>query len=338
MFGYIVRRLVTFCITLFGIVILTFMISHIIPGDPAALAAGPTATRATVEALREDMGLNKPLVTQFVDYLQGITQLDFGRSIMSRRPVSEDLLLYFPATLELVIVAFMLYLLLGIPLGIISALARGRGVDIAIRFFSIVGYATPLFVLALWLQYIFYYQLDLFPSGNRLPFLLQPPPRVTGFYLIDSLLVGDTKLFMTSLHHLVLPVISLSLTWLAIATRFTRASMLNELGKDYIKMARLKGLKPWQVVIRHALRNSLIPVITMTSVQFGYFIGGSVLIEVVYLWPGVGTYAFNSTVSLDYAPVMGVTLVTSFVFISVNLLVDLLYPVLDPRIKLTGAR
>jgi peptide/nickel transport system permease protein len=284
------------------------------------------------------MGLDQPLHVQFFNYVKGLTRLDFGRSVITRRPVRDDLVRYFPATVELIVAAFALYLLVGIPAGVIAALTRGRWPDLLIRVVSIIGYAVPLFVTALWLQYGFYFKLGLFPSGERLPVLTTPPERVTGFYTIDSLLAGDFDLFLTTLHHLSLPAMSLAISLTAIAMRFTRASMLNELSMDYVKMARLKGLRRFAVVVKHALRNSLIPVVTITGIQLGYFIGGSVLIETVYQWPGVGFYAYRGILNFDYAPVMSVTLVTSFFFVMINLVIDLLYPILDPRISLTGRR
>jgi peptide/nickel transport system permease protein len=265
-----------------------------------------------------------------------LARLDLGRSIITQRPVKDELAQRFPATFELIFVAFFLYLVIGIPLGILSALAAGRWSDFGIRVFSVVGYAIPLFVTALWLQYFLYYQLGWFPSGERLPVIVSPPARVTGFYLVDSLLAGNLSLFSASVRHITLPALALALGLIAVATRFTRASMLTELNKDYIKMGHLKGLKKADVIVRHALRNSLIPVVTITAIQFGYLVGGSVLVEAVFLWPGVGFYAYNSVLNLDYAPIMGVTLVTSFIFVMTNLLIDLVYPVLDPRIKLAG--
>ena len=335
---YLLRRFFILIITLLGVSVLTFTISHVLPGDPAAVAAGPTATEDTIEAIRRQMGLDQPLHIQYITYLKGVSHLDFGRSVITRRPVRDDLARTFPATLELIAVGFLLYLTLGIPAGVVAALTQGRWPDLAIRSFSIIGYAVPLFVTALWLHYGLYFKLGLFPSGERLPVLITPPNRVTGFYTIDSLLAGDLDLFVTTLRHLALPSMSLAISMMAIATRFTRASMLNELSMDYIKMARLKGLRRFAVVVKHALRNSLIPVVTITGIQLGYFIGGSVLVETVYQWPGVGFYAYKGIINFDYAPVMSVTLVTSFFFVMINLVIDLLYPILDPRITLTGKR
>jgi peptide/nickel transport system permease protein len=325
-------------LTVLGVTLLTFVISHVVPGDPARLAAGPDATQNSIAAIRRQMGLNQPLPLQYVKYLDGLLHLNLGRSIITQNPVRTDLSRYFPATLELVIAAFLIYLLVGIPLGVLAALTRGRWPDTGVRLTTSGLYAVPLFLTALWLQYFFYYRWRLLPQGNELPPFSNPPTRITGMYVVDSLLTGNMPLFWTSLRYLILPAMSLALGLLAIAARFTRASMLTELDKDYVKMAHLKGLRKSRVIIKHALRNSLIPVVTMTGVQFGYFIGGTVLVETVFLWPGMGLYSYNAITSLDYAPILGVTLVSSIFFVLANLLVDLLYPVLDPRISLLKGR
>ena len=338
MWGYIVRRVAALTITLFGVVLLTFIVSHIVPGDPAALAAGPTASVETIERVREERGLNDPLPVQFVSYIRDLSRLDFGTSILTRREVRDDLVRLFPATLEMLGASFLLYIAFGIPLGVIAARWHGHWPDFLARGFSIVAYAMPLFVIALWLQYVFYYKLDILPSGGRLGILVDPPQRVTGFYTIDSLISGDLALFMSVLRHLVLPVTALTLTMLAVAVRFTRASMLDEMDAEYVTMCRLRGLSERRILLKHVLRNSLIPVVTMTGTQLGYLIGGSVLVEIVFLWPGIGTYIFNATVSLDYSPVVGATIITAFFFIFLNFLIDVLYPVLDPRVKVTGSK
>jgi peptide/nickel transport system permease protein len=284
------------------------------------------------------MGLNLSLPVQYGHYLDGLAHLNLGSSIITRDPVRTDLSNYFPATLELVIAAFLIYLLIGIPLGVLAALTKDRWPDAVIRTGTSVLYAVPLFLTALWLQYFFSYRWRLLPQGTELPAFTNPPTRITGMYVVDSLLSGNWSLLATSLRYLLLPAVSLALGLLAIAARFTRASMLTELGKDYVKMAYLKGLSKARVIVKHVLRNSLIPVVTMTGVQFGYFIGGTVLVETVFLWPGIGLYSYNAITSLDYAPILGVTLVSSIFFVLANLAVDLLYPVLDPRISLLKGR
>jgi peptide/nickel transport system permease protein len=335
---YLVRRLGLAFLTILGVTLLTFLISHVVPGDPARLAAGPDATASSIAAIRQQMGLDLPLPVQYGHYLDGLVHLDLGRSIVTQDSVRTDLSNYFPATLELVIAAFVLYLLIGIPLGVLAALTKGRWPDTVIRIGTSVLYAVPLFLTALWLQYFFTYRWRLLPQGKELPPFTEPPTHITGIYVLDSLLTGSGPLLATSLRFLILPAVSLALGLLTIAARFTRASMLTELGKDYVKMAQMKGLSRARVVLKHALRNSLIPVVTMTGVQFGYFIGGTVLVETVFLWPGIGLYSYNAITSLDYAPILGVTLVSSVFFVLANLAVDLLYPVLDPRISLVKER
>lgn len=335
---YLVRRVGLAIITILGVTLLTFVISHVVPGDPARLAAGPDATASSIAAIRQQMGLNLPLPVQYGRYLDGLVHLNLGRSIITGDSVRTDLGNYFPATLELVIAAFLIYLLIGIPLGVLAALTKNRWPDAVIRIGTSVLYAVPLFLTALWLQYFFSYRWRLLPLGNELPPFTSPPTHITGMYVVDSLLSGNWSLLATSLRYLVLPAVSLALGLLAIAARFTRASMLTELDKDYVKMAYLKGLSRARVIFKHALRNSLIPVVTMTGVQFGYFIGGTVLVETIFLWPGIGLYSYNAITSLDYAPILGVTLVSSIFFVLANLAVDLLYPVLDPRISLLKGR
>jgi peptide/nickel transport system permease protein len=331
---YLLRRVGLAVLTIFGVTLLVFLISHVVPGDPARLAAGPDATQSSVAALRRQMGLDRPLPVQYFNYLDGLVHLNLGRSIITQDSVGTDLSHYFPATLELVIAAFLIYLVVGIPLGVLAALTKGRWPDAVISIGTSILYAVPLFLMALWLQYFFAYQWRLLPGGMQLPPFTEPPPHITGMYVVDSLITGNMPLFWTSLRYLFLPAFALALGLLAIATRFTRASLLTELEKDYVKMAHLKGLSKARVIVKHALRNSLIPVVTMTGVQFGYFIGGTILVEVVYLWPGIGLYSYNALTSLDYAPILGVTLVTSIFFIFANLAIDLLYPLLDPRISL----
>lgn len=271
---YLARRIAALAITLLGVVVLTFVVSRVIPGDPAALAAGPTATRETIERVREDRGLNDPLPVQFISYMSDLSRMDFGTSILTRRQVRDDLIRLFPATLELVSAAFLLYIVIGVPLGVVAARWHGKWPDIFARGFSIVAYATPLFVIALWLQYTFFFQLGVLPSGGRIPILMDPPPRVTGFYTVDSLVSGDIALFMTVLRYLVLPVTALALTMLAVAVRFTRASMLDEMDAEYVTMCRLRGLSERRILLKHVLRNSLVPVVTMSGAQLGYLIGG----------------------------------------------------------------
>ncbi len=334
---YLVRRLGFFVIILFGVTILTFSLSHVVPGDPAQLAAGPGASREAVEEIRRINGLDDPLPEQFVRYLGNLTRLDLGTSIVTRRPVTEELASRIPASMELILVAFTAYLAIGIPLAILAATTRRQWVDFAVRFFATTAFAIPSFVLAFWLQIVFFFMLGWLPAGGRLSLTTSRPDSVTGLLTVDGLLAGRPDAVVDALSHLVLPAAALAFGLMAIAVRITRATLLTELEKDYVKVARLKGLPEGSIVRRHVLRNALIPVLTLVGVQFGYLVGGTLVVETVFAWPGLGFYAFNSILNLDYAPVMGVALVTTGVFVTINLVIDLLYPVIDPRIRLWGA-
>jgi peptide/nickel transport system permease protein len=336
MIPYLLRRLVFLVLIAFSVTLTTFVLSHVIPGDPARLAAGPGAERQQVEAIRHRMGLDRPIAEQYVLYLQSLAHFDLGTSIVTRQPVSDELLRRLPATLELVMVSFAIYLVLGIPMAVIAATTRRPAVDVGVRAVATSAHAIPAFVLALWLQFLLFFRLGWFPSGGRLSITLEPPPARTGLLLVDSLLAGRPDAFADAAHHVVLPAIALTFGLMVIAVRLTRATLLTELGKDYVKMARLKGLSEGAIIRRHVLRNSLIPVLTLVGVQFGYLIGGTLVVEEIFSWPGLGAYAFDSIVSLDYAPVMGVVLVTTTIFVLVNFAIDLLYPLIDPRIRLWG--
>jgi peptide/nickel transport system permease protein len=336
MTAYLLRRIVFLVLIAFSVTLTTFVLSHVIPGDPARLAAGPGAERQQVEAIRHRMGLDLPIAQQYGQYLQSLSHFDLGTSIVTKQPVSNELARRLPATLELVLVSFAIYLLLGIPSAVLAATTRRPAVDLAIRAIATTAHAVPAFVLALWLQFLLFFRLGWFPSGGRLTIRLQPPPTTTGFLLVDSVLAGRFDALADAALHLALPAIALTFGLIVIAVRLTRATLLTELGKDYVRMARLKGLSEGAIIRRHVLRNSLIPVLTLVGVQFGYLIGGTLVVEEVFAWPGLGAYAFDSIVALDYAPVMGVVLVTTTIFVLVNFAIDLLYPLIDPRIRLWG--
>jgi peptide/nickel transport system permease protein len=333
---YLARRLAFFLLILWGVTIMTFVLSHVVPGDPALLAAGPGADREQVEQIRQAEGLDRPLLEQYLHYLQNLSRLDLGKSILTRVPVSQELSSRLPATIELVAVSFVVYLCIGIPLAVRAATTRSRVVDLLIRTFATSAHAVPSFVLAIWLQLLFYRQLGWLPSTGRLTLSLDRPPTVTGLYLIDSLFVLRIDIFADALVHLVLPVTALVFALMVTAVRVTRATLLTELAKDYVRMLRLKGLPESLVIRRHVLRNALIPILTLVGVQFGYVVGGTLLVETVFAWPGIGLYAFRSIVSLDYAPVMGVVMITTAIFVFMNFVIDMLYPIIDPRIRLWG--
>jgi peptide/nickel transport system permease protein len=334
--AYVLRRVALLLLICFGVLLMTFFVSHVIPGDPARLAAGPGADRQQVDAIRETLGLDLPVHEQFFRYLDNLRHGDLGTSIVTRQPVTQELRRRIPATLELVLVSFAVYLVSGIALAVVAATTRVRIVDLVVRLGAISAHAIPSFVLALWLQLLLFFHLGWLPATGRLSVLTTPPEDVTGFLLIDSLLDGRPDVFLEAVKYLALPVIALTFGLIAIAVRLVRATVLTELTRDYVKMARLKGLSEGVIIRRHVLRNSLVPALALFGIQFGYLIGGTVVIESIFAWPGLGAYAFDSIVALDYAPVIGITLVTTACFVLVNFLIDLLYPVIDPRIRLWG--
>ena len=329
----ILERLLTLVLKLFGMAVILFVVTQVLPADPAAVAAGTNARPEQIEKIRQDLGLDKPFHEQFITYIAGLARGDLGRSLLTRRAVSDDLRLRFPATAELAIFSGIAIVLTGISLGIVSAVFAGRRLDMLIRLFVVIGMGIPPFVLALFLQLIFAKGLDWFPLEGRLSTFMAPPPHVTGLYTLDSLLAGQWEIFWSSLQHLVLPVAALSLGRLAVGARFTRSGMLETLSQPYVRTARAKGLRERRVILRHAFRNALIPVVTMLGIQIGFLLSGAVLVEVVFTWPGLGRYAVESVVSFDFFAVIGAALVIAVIFVVSNTIVDLLYVQLDPRIR-----
>jgi len=319
-------------LVIFGVSVITFALSRLVPGNPARLLAGPHARQAEVDALAERYHLGGPVLEQYGVYMSGLVRGDLGLSVTSRRPVAEDLAQYLPATIELTAVAFALTVLIGLPLGVLSAVRRGGLADHLARIFSIAGVSMPVFWLGLVLQVIFYKHLELLPVGGRLGTLDIEPDRVTGFYTIDSLLAGDLPLFGSVLLHLVLPALTLAIGSVAVVTRMTRASVLETMGADYVRTARAKGLGARSVLNGHVLRNAFLPTLTVLGLQVGYLLAGNFLVESVFNWPGIGLYAIDAISNLDYAAIMGVTIVVSLIYVTVNLVVDLVYLKLDPRI------
>jgi len=332
MIAFTLRRLLLIIPTLIGVSLLTFGLARVVPGDPARLAAGAQATPEMVAQIRTEFGLDKSLPAQYWDYVTDLVRGDWGRSILSRRPVADDLQTYWPATLELVIVAMVIATLLGVPLGIIAAVRADRFADQASRLISLLGVSVPAFWLAVLLQLFFGLRLGWVPVSGRLDALLPAPDRITGLYLLDSAFTGNGAVLRDAFSRIVLPALTLSFPALATVSRFTRASLLEVLGQDYVRTARAKGVVERAVILRHALRNALIPTVTMIGLSFGWAMGGSVLVETVFDWPGVGLYATKSALTLDFMPIMGIALLYGLVFSLVNIVVDLTYAALDPRI------
>jgi peptide/nickel transport system permease protein len=331
--SYLLRRLVGFVAVMIGISIITFSLSHVVPTDPAIVALGDHATDAQIDAFREKYGLNKPVPEQYWIYVTNLLQGDLGISLRTRRPVASDLHDFFPATFELSLTALILSILIGIPAGVISATTRNRLPDHVVRIVSLIGGSVPIFWLGLILIGFFYGRLGWLPGGARIDKFIPPPPHVTGLFTVDSLLAGDYKAFGSSLHHLVLPALALGYFSTAIIARMMRSSMLEVLNQQYVLAARAKGLRQGLVVWRHAARNALIPTVTTIGVTFGSLLSGAVLTETIFSWPGLGRYATNSAINLDFPAVMGVTLLAALVYTVANLMVDLGYHWLDPRIR-----
>ena len=329
---YIANRLVWLVIVLFGLTLMTFVITNVIHGDAALAAAGFDAPQEQVVKMRQLMGLDKPLPEQYFRYLWRLLHGDLGTAGRSRQAVLRDLRLYVPATVELSITAMILYVLIGVPLGVLGALRRGSLLDKGIDAVSIFGVAMPQFWLGLMLQLVLYNRLGWFPGTGRLAVGLAPPDRITGLYVIDSIVTGNAQTLVNSLHHLCLPAITLTLGSLGNITRVTRRSMLVVLTQDYIRTARAKGLKERSVVYGHALRTALIPIITMIGLQAGFVLSGAVLVEIIFSWPGIGKYLFDSIAFMDFQPIMGTVLLIGLIFVVINLIVDIAYPVIDPRI------
>jgi peptide/nickel transport system permease protein len=334
-FANIVRRRLTLLIfVVFGVSLVTFAISHLIPGDPARMMAGERASNELVAHMREVLGLDKPLPVQYVEYVGGLLHGDFGLSIRTQRPVLNDLLLFFPATIELAVVALVFAILLGIPLGIVSAVAKDRAIDQVTRTISVTGISTPAFWLGLLLIYLFYGRLGMFPGSGRID---GPPPlHITGLYTVDALVTGNWTALGSALSHLVLPALTLGFVHLGIVTRQIRSAMLEVLHEDYIRTAKASGLSRLRIILDHALRNALIPSVTMIGLAFGDLLYGAVLTETVFAWPGMGNYVVQSIGALDFPAIMGFTVIASTAYVLVNLLVDLAYMALDPQIRGVG--
>ena len=330
---YFLRRLILLVPTLLGLSILTFAISRVVPGDPVGLAAGPQATEEIRESLRQEFGLDQPLPVQYLNYMSGIFRGNFGRSLYTRRDVRGDLETFFPATLELTTVAMVIATVLGVPAGVISAMYRNRIPDHIARVISLFFVSFPAFWLAMIFQTTLGRDLGIFPIGKRLPVIMPPPDHITGLFLVDSLIGFDLNAFWTALRHVLMPALVLSFSALASITRITRASMVEALEKDFVRMERAIGI-PYRIIIfKYVLRNAFIATLTVIALNFGWLMAGAILIEIIFDWPGLGLYAYESSLSLDFQPIMGITLIYGVVFSFVNILTDLAYGILDPRIR-----
>jgi len=322
---------------LLGISFMAFVIAKAIPADPTAANLGERAAAdpQIVETFRHKWGLDKPFIVQYLIYLKNLMRGDLGLSIRTRRPVSEELMTYLPATIELATGGIIVAVFFGVLFGAISAVRRNQPIDFIVRGISLIGVSAPVFWLALVAMLFLYVRWHLLPGIGRLDAVLIPPSTVTGLYTIDSLIAGDWKLFANTISHLILPCFVLGIYSMGLIARVTRSSMLDVLSMDYITTSRSKGVVERRVIVRHALRSALMPVITIIGLSYGSLLTGAVLIETIFAWGGIGLYAYNAARTLDFPAIMGVSILIATVFVVVNLIVDVLYCFLDPRIRVS---
>lgn len=327
---YLVRRVLHIVPAVLGLSVLIFVLSRIVPGDPARLALGPDATQEQVEQLRHEMGLDKPVVVQYLRYMGGVFRGDFGFSLRTRRNVAQDIKEFLPATVELTTVAMLFAIALGVPLGVLSAVRKDRAEDHFSRILALVGVALPRFWLAILLQLLFAYYLGILPTIGRGP---APPVHATGFFLVDSIVALDVRAFLTGFKHLILPAFALSVGSLAQITRLVRANMIEEMRRDYVLAARSYGLPEGVVIYKYALKNAFSSALTVIGISYGFLLGNAFLVETVFAWPGLAFYGVDSLLFKDVNAVVGVTIIIGVAFAVVNLLVDIAYGYLDPRIR-----
>lgn len=338
MFKYISKRLSLLVPTLFGVITMVFIMIALSPGDPARVMLGERATKESIEKLRVDLGLDKPLHIQYGRYLKRIVKLDLGRSIKTGQKVASEIKDHFPATFELTIFAMIFSTVLGVFIGIVSATKKDSWIDLGSMVGALVGVSMPVFWLALVLIIIFSIVLDIFPTGGRMDIRLYFTS-ITGFYVLDGFLIflktGSPKIFLSALHHMVLPAVALGTIPLAIIARITRSSMLEVLNQDYIKTARSAGINERKIIFQYALKNALLPIITIIGLQFGILLSGAILTETIFAWPGIGKWLYHAIEARDYPAVQGGIIVISTAFVLINLIVDILYCLVNPKIRLS---
>jgi ABC-type dipeptide/oligopeptide/nickel transport system permease component len=335
--GYLAKRVLSSVLTLVGLVVIVFFVTHVLPGDAAAVRLGPNATAAEIEALRDEFGLDDPIMAQFSSYIGRTARFDLGTSIDSGREIRSELATRLPATIELAGAAVLLGAVVGIPLGTIAALRRGGVIDGIARIGAVLGSSVALFWLGLLLTFVFYFKLDWLPGPiDRLPLGTTPPPRTTGLYTVDSLLAGDLARFWQAIRALALPAITLGFAATAPVMKMVRSSMIAALDSPYVRTARSLGIAERRVVLQDAFRNALVPVITVLGITTGYLIGGNIIVEFVFSWPGIGSYAYNALQKSDLEALQGFVVVVGALYIGLNLLIDLCYAFADPRVRLAG--
>jgi peptide/nickel transport system permease protein len=337
MLSMVAKRLVVAVPSLIGVVIVTFLLTRALPGDPAAYFAGPAATQEAIEQVRVKLGLDQPLHIQFGRYVRDLAHGDLGNSLTTGQPVVKEIRTRLPASAELTLLGLIVSVGIAVPLGIMAATRPGSLIDHACRVLTTAGVSLPVFFTGLILVYVFYYLLGWAPAPlGRLDIFFSPPPQVTGFYLIDSLLAGNGELFLASLKQLILPVLTLAIFSLAPIARMTRASMLAVLASDFVRSARASGLSPFTVIVTYAFRNAMLPVVTTLGMVFSFLLGANVLVEKVFAWPGIGSFAIEALIASDFAPLQGFVLTMAIMYVALNLIIDILYGLIDPRVRLEG--
>ena len=331
----ILKRLAMAIPSLIGVVVVTFLLTRALPGDPAAYFAGPAATPQAIQEVRVKLGLDKPLIAQFGNYVIDLVHGNLGTSLTTGQPVAQELRNRLPASAELTLLGLLVSIVIAVPLGILAATKPNSLLDHACRIVSTAGVSLPVFFTGLILVYVFYYLLGWAPAPlGRIDVFFTEPPRVTGFYLIDSLIARDPETFMAALKQLILPALTLAIFSLAPIARMTRASMLAVLSSDFVRTARASGLSSFTVIITYAFRNAMLPVITTLGMVFSFLLGANVLVEKVFAWPGIGSYAVEALLASDFAPVQGFVLTMAVMYVMLNLIIDVLYGVVDPRVRL----
>ncbi|KYD19983.1 hypothetical protein B4135_0882 [Caldibacillus debilis] len=332
MYAYIIRRLLMLIPVLFGLTLIVFFMIRAIPGDPAQIILGQAATEESIEALNKKLGLDKPWYVQYVNYLNDLLHGDLGDSIRTNSPISEQIWPYLAATFELSVVAMLIAVFIGVNAGIISAWYQNSWFDYIVMLLALIGVSMPIFWLGLMEQWVFAVQLDWLPTGGR-ENVRDPVEPITHLYLLDSLLQGDMAKFTDVLQHLILPAAALATIPMAIIARITRSSMLEVMRTDYVRTARAKGLRMFWVVYKHSLKNAIIPILTVIGLQFGLLLGGAILTETIFSWPGIGRYIYDAINYRDYPVIQSGILIIALFFVLINLITDILYAVIDPRIK-----
>jgi len=330
---YIVKRILWIPVVLWLVATLVFFLTHLVPGSAIRILLGPHAGEEQIRHAIKEYGLDKPLWNQYLVYIGKLVRGDMGHSIVTRRPVLRELVTYFPATLELTLVSLILIIVMGVALGVVAAVHRNSILDVLARGIAVGGVAMPQFWLGLMLILLFSYHLGWLPMGGRLDLTLSPPQKLTGMYVLDSLLTGNWRTLGNAILHLILPAVTLAITNLSTTTAMVRSSMLRTLNEDFVLMAKAYGHSAFKVHYVYALKNSLISAVSVVGLTSGYLLGGAVLVETVFDWPGMGLFAARSILHVDYAPVVGVALFIAFVYAVINLITDILYALLDPRIR-----